>query len=486
MGRFSSSRPVSTPRASAGAGQARLRRIAANGSSLSTRGSAGSPSTRSAMMLRMISSVPPASRMPGAASHADWGAVLGIHGGAGRSLQLDPEGGHLLPEGAADELVNGVLRARCLPSREGGEGAVRGVAKPRRSHVKVGNARAHRGVLDRLAPRAVRLPREPHEILGTESRHAARSDGRALVHQDRDRDPPPAADVSQPVLVGYPNTVEEHVVEPRSAVHLADGPHFDAGRAHVDDEAGEPLVLGHVRVGPDDDHPPPAEVGAGIPGLLSVDDPVRAVASRPGQESGDVGPGPGLAEELAPDFVAAGHLREMAPLLLVGSVCHQAWTEHPDPDREDIDRGPETKLLLSPDHLLHGSESPAAVLLRPGEACPAVVELERLPVPGAAHGHRVVADERPGRRLPGLEELGVAVEKRPRAGAETRFGRRVVEVHVPSVLLRTGSAASRYPAAAGSVRGLAPGAESASRQSTSRSRHSPIGPRARARFWARR
>src|SRR6267378_4858266 len=46
--------------------------ILLNGTSLSTRISPGRPSTRSAMMLRMISSVPPSTRVPGARSSIAW------------------------------------------------------------------------------------------------------------------------------------------------------------------------------------------------------------------------------------------------------------------------------------------------------------------------------------------------------------------------------------------------------------------------------
>src|SRR5438128_8085188 len=46
--------------------------ILLNGTSLSTLISPGKPSTRSAMMLRMISSVPPSTRVPGARSSIAW------------------------------------------------------------------------------------------------------------------------------------------------------------------------------------------------------------------------------------------------------------------------------------------------------------------------------------------------------------------------------------------------------------------------------
>ena len=49
-----------------------------NATSLSTRTSCGSPSTRSAMMLRMISSVPPAMRIPGALISVAWKSAVTI------------------------------------------------------------------------------------------------------------------------------------------------------------------------------------------------------------------------------------------------------------------------------------------------------------------------------------------------------------------------------------------------------------------------
>ena len=135
-------------------------------------------------------------------------------------------------------------------------------------------------------------------------------------------------------------------------------------------------------------------------------------------------------------------------LLLLRAVLHQGRAEHPDPDREDVGRRAAAKLLLGPDDLLHRSEPAPAVLGRPREAGPSVVELERLPILRAPHRVRVVADERAGRRRAGREGFGVALEEGACLGAELRFGRRVVEVHV-GVLLRAESAAPGYPAAAG-------------------------------------
>ena len=91
---------------------------------------------------------------------------------------------------------------------------------------------------------------------------AAGADRRPLVHQRRERDGPAVVDVAEAVGVGDPHLVEEHLVEAGAAGHLAQRPHLDAGRLHVDDEPGEALVLGQVGVGAGDDLADVAVLGA--------------------------------------------------------------------------------------------------------------------------------------------------------------------------------------------------------------------------------
>ena len=107
------------------------------------------------------------------------------------------------------------------------------------------------------------------------------ADRRPLVHQRREGDRPAAVDVAEAVVVGHADVVEEHLVEARPAGHLAQRPHLDARCVHVDDEAGEALVLRLVGVGAADDLADVAVVGAGGPHLLAGDDPLVAVALGP-------------------------------------------------------------------------------------------------------------------------------------------------------------------------------------------------------------
>ena len=63
-------------------------------------------------------------------------------------------------------------------------------------------------------------------------------------------------------------------------------------------------MLGHVGVGAHEQQPPAGDVRHARPDLLTVDDPLVAVAHGRRGERRDVGPGTGLAEHLAPDLFA--------------------------------------------------------------------------------------------------------------------------------------------------------------------------------------
>ncbi len=77
------------------------------------------------------------------------------------------------------------------------------------------------------------------------------------------------------------------------------------GDVHVDQKVGDAPVLGNVGIGPGQAD---AHVGAGGhrgPHLLAVERPAPVHPGGPGAEGGQVGTGPRLAEQLAPDDVAA-------------------------------------------------------------------------------------------------------------------------------------------------------------------------------------
>ena len=80
------------------------------------------------------------------------------------------------------------------------------------------------------------------------------------------------------MVVGYAHLGEEDLVEACAAGHLTQRANFDSGSLHVDDEAGEALVLGKIGIGTADDFADVAVVRARGPHLLSGDDPLFAVA----------------------------------------------------------------------------------------------------------------------------------------------------------------------------------------------------------------
>jgi hypothetical protein len=352
-----------------------------------------------------------------------------------------------------------------------------------RDDVEVREPLSHRLVLDRGPSAAPALARELDEAAEAACT-AARTDSDALVHERREGDVPPVADGAEPVRIRHPDVGEEDLVEGGAAVDLLDRPRLHARALHVDDEVGEALVLGRVGVGPRDDHPVAGVVGAGAPDLLAVDDPLVAVAHRGGAEAGEVRSGGGLAEELAPDLVAARHLREETLLLLLGAVRHERRTEHPVTDHEDADRGLELRFFLAPDDLLHATEALAAVFLRPREHRPAGVELLRLP--RLRRGDDVAClglalSEHSARGVVGPESTGVLLEPGAALRAELGFLRGVFEIHA-RLLARSGRS-ERFRRL---VRLQLQAASCASRRRISFSRQAAGLPSARLRSFARR
>ncbi len=189
-------------------------------------------------------------------------------------------------------------------------------------------------------------------------------------------------------------------------------------------------MLDGARIGADDDHAPLAEVGAGGPGLLAVEQPVVAVAHGAAAQARQVGAGARLAEELAPDLLAAHQLGNPALLLLLGAVGQDGRAAHADADAEDVGRRGELRLLLPPDHALDRGGAAAAVLLGPGDAGPARVGL--LLLPGLRPldvllGHVLTQDV--DACVFGTSQLGVGLEPGAGLGAELRLFGGVVEIH---------------------------------------------------------
>jgi len=172
---------------------------------------------------------------------------------------------------------------------------------------------------------------------------------------------------------------EEDFVEFGAARHLLDRAHFDGGVLHVDPEHGEALVLRHIRIGADEQDAVVAEMGAGRPDLLAVDDPVVAILLGFRAQARDVGTAGGLGEELAPDLVAAHGGTDETLLRLIRAPGHDGRDAHAEPDGEDAAGDGVFRFFLTVDNVVDGGAATAAPLLRPGDAGVTGIGLLRLP-----------------------------------------------------------------------------------------------------------
>ena len=248
------------------------------------------------------------------------------------------------------------------------------------------------------------------------------------------------------VLRGDAHAREEHLVEVGDAGDLAQRPHVDAGRLHVDDEVRDAAVLRLLGIGARDQDPPVGVLRVRVPHLLPVDDPLVAVAHRTRAERGEVGAGTGLAEQLAPQLVAAQHRVEVALLLLGRAVHHERGRDHADPDGEHAGLHVELRLFLRVDRLLDAGAAAAAELLGPRDAGPPVVVQHVLPLAAAlevvVHPVRVVTIQLVDARDTGRLVLRVLFEERARFGAERGFLGRVADVH-QALVVRPPAASTR-------------------------------------------
>ena len=152
------------------------------------------------------------------------------------------------------------------------------------------------------------------------SRTTPRTEPRPLEGEGGVGDGPPVVGPADDGGVADPGLVDEHLVEQGPTGHLPQRPYLDARLLHVEGEIGDPLVLGHIGVGASQQHAEVGDLAGRGPHLLSGDHPFVAVPLGPGLQSGQVGAGVGLAEELAPRFLAGDDGPDVALLLLGRAV----------------------------------------------------------------------------------------------------------------------------------------------------------------------
>ncbi len=98
---------------------------------------------------------------------------------------------------------------------------------------------------------------------------------------------------------------------------------------------------------------------------MAVDDPVVAIPLGSGSDSGEVGPGNGFAEQLAPDFLGPGHFRQVFGFDFFAGPGHQRRAGHPEADGEKALGHQVLGFFLVPDYALDGGGILAAIVLGP-------------------------------------------------------------------------------------------------------------------------
>ncbi len=161
---------------------------------------------------------------------------------------------------------------------------------------------------------------------------------------------------------------------------------------------------------------------------LSTQPSPAAFRAAPRADAGEVAAGVGLGPALAPDLVARRHRRQEARLLRVGAVLEHGRREQEDAVLAHPLRRPGAVVLLLEDEPLEDADVAAAVLGRPADDGPAVVEHGALPgAVGLEAVGRIERGERVGRDVrlqpgPGLgpEGLVLGAEGQVHGGRESR------------------------------------------------------------------
>ena len=145
------------------------------------------------------------------------------------------------------------------------------------------------------------------------------------------------------------------------------------------------------------------------------------------RKDGQVAPGPGLAEQLAPELVGGADPREPARLLLLGAVGQQGGGGQVEPDPAHHLGGPRPGQLLLDDEVLGRPGAAPAVRFGPGHADPAAGGQRGLP--GTEERHLLAEVVEAGREALAVLPGEVVHEPGADLPPERVLFRRGAEVH---------------------------------------------------------
>ena len=206
---------------------------------LSTAGSLGRPRTRSPMMLRWISLVPPAMPSIGANRYAAAGSPPATSCSSHARLPAPaiamPRLAACLPRTVAASLATEPSGPGARPDTSASRIRMPSSVEDAFEDVHLDQLLAHDRVVGASAS-AGEPEDAPVPVAAERLRAAAGADGDPLVGEHVERDPPAVVDCADQRVGGQPDVVEEHLVEVGAAVDLTQRTRRDARRTHVDDE----------------------------------------------------------------------------------------------------------------------------------------------------------------------------------------------------------------------------------------------------------
>src|SRR5215510_10018566 len=209
---------------------------------------------------------------------------------------------HELAEGAEDldrQLVVALLElgVRELCDRRRGprrvallerrEDAERGVTLHLQVGVDPSQLRAHGRILDQRTAAAPELLRGPHELVEGDGvpGHTPERVRAPLVAERGLRDLPALVEAADEIRLLGARVGHEDLGEERAAGDLLERPHLDTGLAHVEKDARDAPVLGHLRIGAAEQDTPVGDGPARRPDLLAVAQEVVALVFGPRLEA---------------------------------------------------------------------------------------------------------------------------------------------------------------------------------------------------------
>ena len=230
------------------------------------------------------------------------------------------------------------------------------------------------------------------------------------------------------VVAGGTRVRKEDLAEVAVTLHGEQGSRLHPGLTHVEQQETDAVVLGDVGIGAREQKPVVRVLTAARPDLLPVDSELIPREDRPGAQGRQVRTRLGLAEELAPDLLAAEHGLQVALPLGVRAEANQRRAHQRDRRVEEAVGDVEAGLLLAEDQGLGGRAPAPPEFRRPGDGRPAALVEGSLPV---AHARVVFAvglfpsptrPQRPIFRAPPARRVGL--QPAPHLRAEgALFGR---------------------------------------------------------------